>query len=180
MWFSRFRNLVLGRRSVRWPGCRHSGVRLVLEQLEDRLVPSNYTAGSVTQLIADINAANQQGGANTITLVAGTTFTLTAVNNTTNGEGGFGQWPADGAGGNGFGGGLYAAGGEVTMEDGTVTGNAGNGGYSPVAPGMGEGGGLYIATSAAVSLDAFTLANVLNNTASTSDPNIDGSYTLIS
>jgi hypothetical protein len=59
--------------------------RLTVEQLEDRTVPSNFTAASVTDLIADINAANAAGGSNTITLVAGTTFTLTAVNNTTDG-----------------------------------------------------------------------------------------------
>jgi len=63
-------------------------VRLALEQLEDRLVPTNYTAGNVTQLITDINAANQAGGSNTIVLVANTTFNLTAVNNSTDGANG--------------------------------------------------------------------------------------------
>jgi hypothetical protein len=60
-------------------------VRLKVKQLEDRTVPSGFTAGTVTELIADINAANTAGGSNTITLVAGTTFTLTALNNTTDG-----------------------------------------------------------------------------------------------
>jgi hypothetical protein len=61
--------------------------RLRLEQLEDRTVPSNFNAATVSDLIADINAANIQGGANTITLVAPTTspFVLTAVDNTTDG-----------------------------------------------------------------------------------------------
>jgi hypothetical protein len=55
--------------------------------LEDRTVPSNFTAATVSDLIADINASNQQGGSNTITLVAPTTspYTLTAVDNTTDG-----------------------------------------------------------------------------------------------
>jgi hypothetical protein len=59
----------------------------MLERLEDRLLPSNYTAANVSQLIADINAANQQGGANTITLTAPTSspYILTAQNNLTNG-----------------------------------------------------------------------------------------------
>src|SRR5262249_45020176 len=61
------------------------GVRLTLERLEDRTLPSNYTAASVADLIADINAANAVGGSNTITLVAGTTLTLSAVDNTTDG-----------------------------------------------------------------------------------------------
>jgi hypothetical protein len=55
------------------------------ERLETRALLSAYTSTSVDDLIADINAANQEGGSNTITLVAGTTFTLTAVNITTNG-----------------------------------------------------------------------------------------------
>jgi hypothetical protein len=60
---------------------------LVLEHLEDRTLPSSYTAGSVSALITDINAANAAGGANTIQLTAATTapYVLTAVNNSTNG-----------------------------------------------------------------------------------------------
>jgi hypothetical protein len=300
------------------PGRRRP--QLGVEQLEDRLVLYSYTASSVTQLIADINAANRQGGSNTITLVAGTTFTLTAVNNTTDGatglpviaaqdnltiqgngdtitrstvsgtpdfrlldvgrraaltlesltlqgglaygfgvsaEGGgiYNQGTLDlngvtlqnntaqggvgvlfgrsgfftpGPGGNGYGGGIYVAAGSVTLSDDTlsanaalggqgcplsfrghsgnggncfggalyvaggtmtlrddaVTGNTANGGapgqsYNATS-GLGEGGGIYIATPATVSLDGFTVANVLNNTASTSDPNIDGSYQFLS
>jgi hypothetical protein len=60
-------------------------LRLRVKQLEDRTVPSGFTAGTVADLIADIKAANTGGGSNTITLVAGTTFTLTAVDNTTDG-----------------------------------------------------------------------------------------------
>jgi hypothetical protein len=67
---------------------RRCGTRLTLEQLEDRTVPSNFTAATVSDLIADINLANKFGGSNTITLVAGNTFTVTAVNNTTNGPNG--------------------------------------------------------------------------------------------
>ncbi len=55
-----------------------------MEQLEDRTLPSSYSAASVSALIADISAANTAGGANTITLTAATTspYALTAVNNT--------------------------------------------------------------------------------------------------
>jgi hypothetical protein len=58
-----------------------------LEQLEDRTPPSNFLAATVSELIADINAANAAGGTNTITLTAPTTspYVLTAVNNTTEG-----------------------------------------------------------------------------------------------
>jgi len=62
------------------PGCQANSRPLSLEQLEDRLVPTSFpNVSSVSQLIADITAAH--GGANTITLVAGDTFTLTKVNN---------------------------------------------------------------------------------------------------
>jgi hypothetical protein len=56
-----------------------------LEQFEDRTLLSNFTAASVSDLINDINAANAAGGANTITLATRTTFTLTQVNNTSDG-----------------------------------------------------------------------------------------------
>jgi hypothetical protein len=46
---------------------------------------SSYTAVTVSDLIADINAANAAGGSNTITLAKKSTFTLTQVNNTTDG-----------------------------------------------------------------------------------------------
>jgi hypothetical protein len=84
MWLATLRNLVLAPRSSRpaRQGCR---AQLRLERLEDRALPSAYTAASVADLIADINAANTAGGSNTITLVAGTTFTLNAVDNTTDG-----------------------------------------------------------------------------------------------
>ena len=68
------------------PGRAAAGRRAPgLERLEDRTVPSSFTAASVSGLVADINAANATGGSNTITLVAGNTFTMTAVDNTTDG-----------------------------------------------------------------------------------------------
>ncbi len=49
------------------------------------MLPSNFTAGSVGDLITDISTANAMGGANTIALTAPTTspYVLTVVNNTT-------------------------------------------------------------------------------------------------
>ena len=44
-----------------------------LEVLEDRMLPSTYYAATAADLIADINAANKAGGANTIALTAPTT-----------------------------------------------------------------------------------------------------------
>jgi hypothetical protein len=62
-------------------------VRLRLEQLEDRTLPSNFFAATTADLIADINTANSAGGINTITLTAPTTspYVLSAVNNSTDG-----------------------------------------------------------------------------------------------
>jgi hypothetical protein len=85
MWLATLRNLVFGPRSLRRPARQRRRAPLLLERLEDRTLPSAYTAGSVADLIADINAANAAGGSNTIALVAGTSFVLSAVNNTTDG-----------------------------------------------------------------------------------------------
>jgi hypothetical protein len=68
-----------------------------------------------------------------------------------------------------------------------VTGNAarrgaGGAGYRDApngAPGQGIGGGMYIAAEAQMELDEFTLAHVTSNTASTSNPNIFGTYAII-
>jgi len=78
----RFTRPASSRASSRRPR-RH---RPCLEQLEGRSLPAAYTAASVPDLIADINAANLAGGDNTITLAPGTTFTLTAPDNWTEGE----------------------------------------------------------------------------------------------
>ncbi len=55
--------------------------------MEDRLVPTNYSAANVSALIADITACNTAAGSNTISLTAPTTspYLFAAVNNGTNG-----------------------------------------------------------------------------------------------
>jgi len=62
---------------------RPARARPVLELLEERTVLSSYMAATVTDLVNDIKAANAAQGTNTIALVAGNTFTVTAVDNTT-------------------------------------------------------------------------------------------------
>jgi hypothetical protein len=88
MWFSRLRNLFGGPKCPCRPAPQPHPRRLLLEPLEDRSLPSNYYAATVSDLIADINAANQAGGSNTILLAANTTFDLTVTNNWTNGGNG--------------------------------------------------------------------------------------------
>src|SRR5260370_37809275 len=83
MWFNELSKRWLGRPTTSQPArsrvARQRSLRLTVEQLEDRLVPSNFTAASVADLIAEINAANVAGGAKTIQLAAGKTFSLNAV-----------------------------------------------------------------------------------------------------
>jgi hypothetical protein len=64
---------------------RHPSTRLRLEPLEDRTAPANFTAANAAELIAATDAANLTPEADTITLAAGKTFTLTAANNSTEG-----------------------------------------------------------------------------------------------
>jgi hypothetical protein len=67
---------------TRSPGRRRLCARL--EQFEDRTLLTSYMAGSVSDLIHDISAANK-GGTNTITLAANTIFDLTKLDNKTDG-----------------------------------------------------------------------------------------------
>jgi hypothetical protein len=85
-----------------------------------------------------------------------------------------------GNGGDGLGGGMFVEAGAVMLHHTTVDYNSAVGGKggSGSPNGLGEGGGLYMwSTAAVVHLDAFTLTNTINNTASTSNNNIFGSYT---
>ena len=66
---------------------RRKKAGMFLEQLEGRALLPNYTAPTVSALIADINAANTAGGANTITLTAPTTSPYRPWNNTTGANG---------------------------------------------------------------------------------------------
>jgi hypothetical protein len=82
-----------------------------------------------------------------------------------------------GNGGNGFGGALEVNSGTLSLTSDTVSSNSAQRSIvvGQVA-GVGAGGGLYIASGATVDIDAFTLAHFMNNTASTSDPEIHGTY----
>jgi hypothetical protein len=101
---------------------------------------------------------------------------------------------AGGDGGNGFGGGLYAASGTITLRNSDIAQNGaigGSGGQAtrdaaPGQPGQGVGGAVYIVVApttggplASVSLDAFTVNHTKGNKASTTDNNIHGPYTPI-
>jgi hypothetical protein len=86
-WYRGWRNRPRTRSSVASRPSPHRHGRLTLESLEDRTLLSSFTAATVSDLIADINAANAAGGSNTITLTAPTTspYVLTAVDNATDG-----------------------------------------------------------------------------------------------
>jgi hypothetical protein len=85
-----------------------------IELLETRRLLTSFTASSVTELIADINAANAAGGANTIALAPGTSFKLSAADNQTHGPTGL---PVIAAGND-----LTVVGAGNTIERGTAKG----------------------------------------------------------
>jgi hypothetical protein len=73
--------------------------------------------------------------------------------------------------GNGYGGGLYVAGTATLLQ--TVVTENGAVGHT------GTGGGIFVAAGAQLGLDEFTLAHTTGNAASTSHPDIFGTYELI-
>ena len=87
MWFQNFFKSLISTSTSRRPTRRRPPIsRLCLERLDDRTVLSNFTAAMGYELIDAINAANQEGGSNTITLVAfSDPFALYSVDNTTHG-----------------------------------------------------------------------------------------------
>jgi hypothetical protein len=78
------RNVILGRPAARALVARRKSRRPRLEHLEDRRLLADYTAATVPELIASINAANASAEDDTITLAA-PTFALTAPDNYENG-----------------------------------------------------------------------------------------------
>jgi hypothetical protein len=136
----------------------------VVELLEDRTVLNSYTAGTVADLIADINAANAAGGSNTITLAAAKTFTLTAVNNTEHGPTGLpvirdnltiignGDTIARKASAHGFRLLDVAVGASLTLENLTLTG-----GLAESPPGGDADGGAILNNSGTLTLSAVTV-----------------------
>ena len=69
-----------------------------LEPLENRTLFATYTASTAAQLIAAMNQANNSAQADTITLAAGATLSLTAAHNTTDGPNGLPVIVASGGG----------------------------------------------------------------------------------
>jgi hypothetical protein len=94
------------------------------------------------------------------------------------------------AGGDAFGGGLYIGGGTAAIRSSTITANSAQGGaggdgyhsgklHSKAGPnGNSIGGGMYVNAPASAGLDAFTVKNIVRNSASSSK-NIFGSYETI-
>jgi hypothetical protein len=116
--------------------------RLSVEALEDRMVPSTFYAATASDLIADIKAANLQGGANTIVLTAPTTSPyLLWTNNQTNGNN---VLP------------VIANGDNLTI----LTGNgSANPGYGDTIDAR-KGGRLFnVANGASLTLESVTLVN---------------------
>jgi hypothetical protein len=142
------------------------------------LVQGNIAVGGSGESALGGHGGNGGNGFGGGLYVAGGTVTLTSTtlssNYTQGGAGGGATGPTPlngreasgtpGVGGSGYGGGLYATGGTISLVDDTVGSNNAS-----------QGGGLDITNSAKVSLDAFTLAHTTSN----SGGDIYGSYTLL-
>jgi len=124
------------------------------------------------------------GGSASIT---NSTFTANTAAGGNGGSGyGFGISAYGGDGGDGLGGAVYVGGASVTLRGVSATLNTASGGLAGLAgngnkrytgaPGRGIGGGVYRSSTASLALDDFTLAHVIDNIATTSSPNIAGSY----
>jgi len=167
-------------------------------------IRSNQAVGGdgtiIAGLIGGVGGASAAGGG---VCVGGGTATLTnttiSANLARGGAGADGDllllWPSDkhgepvpgGPGGNGSGGGICAVSGTIALRTTTITGNTATGGAGGTSPkslpkgagGAGYGGGIFIASGVPASLDAFTQANTRTNTASTSDKDIFGTFTIL-
>jgi hypothetical protein len=130
------------------------------------------------------SGANGVGGG--IANVLGATLTVSGCMFTGNmaigGAGGAGA-----NGGNGLGGGVFNDGpsifpanagspGTLTVTDSTITDNQTTGGAD--GAGQGIGGGVYFASGGVVCLDLFTSMNITGNTASTSNKDVFGVFTI--
>jgi hypothetical protein len=104
-----------------------------------------------------------------------------SANTARGGQGGQGG-SMGGPGGDGIGGGLEIERGTITLQNDIITQNTSEGGAggSGAHIGPGKGGGMAIRSAATAYLDAFTVANVIHNKASTSNKDFLGSYFLIS
>ncbi|HZU38555.1 MAG TPA: hypothetical protein VFA18_21700, partial [Gemmataceae bacterium] len=91
MWLNHLRQYVLGRSQKARPATpgRKPRARLSVQTLENRLAPAIFNATSVAALITDIGLANTNGAStNTINLTGTGPYTLTNVNNSTDGPNG--------------------------------------------------------------------------------------------
>jgi hypothetical protein len=141
---------------------------------------STFTCNQASggQGVAGRNGGDGLGGG--LANILGTTLTIAGCtlsgNQTFGGAGGTG-----GNGGNGFGGGLFNDGqSTLTVHDSTVTANTATGGTAGASgsAGLGEGGGAYFASGGVVCLDVFTTTNIIGNTASTSNDDVFGVFTI--
>jgi hypothetical protein len=138
---------------------------------------------SGNQAIGGQGGAGQQGGrglGGALINFEGATLTLQGCTLSTDvAIGGAGGSDADG--GNGFGGGVYNDGqSTLTVTGSTITANTATGGAGGMggSAGQGIGGGAYFATGGSVCLDLFTSLNITGNTASTSNNDVFGVFTI--
>jgi len=166
--------------------------------IADSAIKSNQALGANPTLIGSSGGGAAGGGlfvGGGNATVTNSTFSSNAARGGDGANGGKFYYPGSktpflirgGAGGSGYGGGIGVFGGTLALAGTAVSGNsatAGTGGSSPGglakgADGAGCGGGMYIASAASASLDSFSVAHTSGNTASTSDNDIFGTYTIL-
>jgi hypothetical protein len=161
----------------------NEGIGGAIDNTRGAVATVTGSAFNGNQAIGGQGGTGQDGGAGlggALANVLGSTLTVTGCalsgNQAIGGAGG-----ASANGGNGFGGGIYNDGqSTLTVTGSTITGNEAMGGAagSGGSAGQGIGGGFYLASAGVVCLDIFTVTNILGNTASTSNNDVFGAFTL--
>ena len=157
-------------------GIGNGGVATVTNSTFDHNVAlggSNNTAGTAPVIIG----TGRGGGMFSELASTLTASGLTLTNNQAIG----GQGAPGSSAGDGLGGGIYNDGtSKVTVTTSTITQNSATGGAagSGGTAGQGIGGGVYFASGGTACLDAYTVAHIFGNSASTSNPDVFGDYTI--
>ena len=131
-------------------------------------------------MIANPRASQSDAGlGGDLATILGATLTVSSWtlsgNQATDGAGG-----SAANGGNGFGGVYNDGQSSLEVHGSTITDNTATGGAagSGGSAGQGVGGGAYFAAGGVVCLDAYTVANILGNTASTSNNDVFGAFSI--
>jgi hypothetical protein len=158
----------------------------VASVISNSTIDHNQAIGG--QGVAGASGSDGLGGG--ISNFLGSTLTVSSCtlsgNQALGGAGGVGANGGNGLGGSIFNDGLsilpanFGTPATLTVSGNTITGNQATGGAAGGggSAGQGIGGGVYFATGGVVCLDSYTVTNIFGNTASTSNNDIFGDFTI--